>query len=214
MLKVQSFTFNPFSENTYILYNDLGECMIIDPGTYNAHEEEILSGFIYSQGLKPKMLLNTHCHIDHIFGNTWCSEKWKLPLHAHALELPILNMGRESATLYGLHYHESVKPMHTLENGQIVRLGEDTLEVLFTPGHSPGSVSFYSRESGFVISGDVLFKNSIGRTDLPGGHYETLINAIKTRLMPLEDHVVVYSGHGPATTIGEERAMNPFLQDL
>lgn len=213
MLSVQSFTFNPFSENTYLVYNQNGDCIIIDPGTYNAREQEELTGFIYGNGLSPKMLLNTHCHIDHIFGNTFCSEKFNLPLQIHPQELPVLASGRSSAALYNLQYHESVSPGGFLQANSSLFLGEDEIRILFTPGHSPGSVSFYCRESGFVIAGDALFKNSIGRTDLPGGDYQTLIQSIRQELLTLEEDTVVYSGHGPATSIGDEKRFNPFLQD-
>jgi hydroxyacylglutathione hydrolase len=212
MLKVKSFTFNPFGENTYLVYSENGECIIFDPGMYQSSEQEELSKFIDENQLKPSQLINTHCHIDHIFGNTYCAEKYNLKLKAHQLEKSILSMGEQSALLYGLKYHKSVDVQTTISESETLQIGQHQLESRFTPGHSPGSLSFYNQEHSFVIVGDALFKRSIGRTDLPGGNHETLINSIKSELLSLPDHTIVYSGHGEPTTIGEEREMNPFLQ--
>lgn len=211
MLQVTSFTFNPFSENMYVVSNEHKECIIFDPGMYDAYDEQELDNFIRGAGLKPRYLINTHCHIDHILGNAYCAEKYGLELLTHSLELQILEMGIATANMYGLHYHESVKPAAYIDQNQSIHLGDDELNILFTPGHSPGSLSFYSRQDRFLISGDVLFQNSIGRSDLPGGNFETLLNSIHTRLLTLPDDTVVYSGHGPATSIGAERRHNPFL---
>lgn len=211
MLQVTSFTFNPFSENMYVISNERKECIIFDPGMYDAHDQQELDNFIRRAGLKPKYLINTHCHIDHILGNTYCAENYGLELLTHQKELGVLEMGKASAALYGLHYHESVIPSAFLDETQTIHLGEDELSILFTPGHSPGSLSFYSRHDRFLISGDVLFQNSIGRSDLPGGDFKTLLHSIHTRLLTLPDDTVVYSGHGPATSIGAERRHNPFL---
>jgi hydroxyacylglutathione hydrolase len=211
MLRVQSFTFNPFQENTYIVYNENNSCIIFDPGMYSATEEKVLHDFIRANQLKPTHLVNTHCHIDHIFGNSWCAGQFKLPLQTHRLEQQVLESGAISASLYGLNYTESVKASVFLEAGTTLNLDQDQLSILFTPGHSPGSLSFYSAEDGFVISGDALFYESIGRTDLPGGDYQTLIDAIQTQLLTLPESTTVYSGHGPATSIGHERHFNPFV---
>jgi hydroxyacylglutathione hydrolase len=211
MLKVHAFAFNPFSENTYIVSDELGNCILFDPGMYNAHEQMVLVNFIKENKLKPQYLINTHCHIDHIMGNTFISETYGLSLHAHTLETPILNMGKASATMYGLNYQESVGIGQCIDEKDVIILGKHQLQILFTPGHSPGSLSFYSAESGFAIVGDVLFKNSIGRTDLPGGDYDTLIHSIKSQLFALPDNTIIYNGHGPATEIGYEKLYNPFL---
>lgn len=211
MLQVTAFVFNPFAENTYIVSNERNSCIIFDPGMYNATEQMALSEHIKKMGLKPKYLINTHCHIDHIMGNTYISETYSLPLKAHKLEKQILELGTQSAMLYGLDYHPSVPISEFIDENDVFRLEDDELKIFFTPGHSPGSLSFYSSENKFLISGDVLFKNSIGRTDLPGGDYDTLISSIKKELMGLPDETVVYSGHGPATRIGDERMFNPFL---
>ena len=212
MLKVQSFTFNPFQENTYIVYNEDRSCIIFDPGMYTATEEKILEDFIRDNDLKPVHLINTHCHIDHIFGNAWSAEHYKLPLQIHAMEQVLLERGSLMASTYGLNYTESVKASIFLKEGETIHLGNDELKILFTPGHSPGSICFYSASDGFVIAGDALFYESIGRTDLPGGDHHTLIHAIKTQLMTLPETTIVYSGHGPATSIGHEKQFNPFIR--
>lgn len=213
MLQVMSFTFGPFSENTYVLSNEHGECIIFDPGMYQSSEEQELDRYLTASKLKPVLLINTHCHIDHIMGNTYCSEKYGLNLQAHALEKQVLDMGITSANLYGLHYNPSVPISNFLTENDSIVLGEDKLKILFTPGHSPGSLSFYNIKQNFVISGDVLFRNSIGRTDLPGGDYDTLINSIKSKLLVLPGNTTVYSGHGPSTTIEFEADSNPFLNN-
>jgi len=212
MLQVQAFDFNPFSENTYIVYNDHGDAIIFDPGTYTAHDEQILSSFIEDNQLTPRYLINTHCHIDHILGNTYVAEKYQLELYAHKNEVPILEMGTATATMYGLHYYPSVKIVNYIDENDTIVLGKDRLQILFTPGHSPGSLSFYNPEAGFVIAGDVLFNRSIGRSDLPGGDHETLLQSIRTQLFTLPDKTIVYSGHGPETYIGEEKQFNPFFR--
>lgn len=212
MLKVQSFTFNPFSENSYIVYDENGDCIVFDPGMYNAHDQQTIEKFILSNHLKPHYLINTHCHIDHILGNTWFSEKYGLDLYAHQNEIRVLDSGLNSATIFGLHYQESVPIKHFIDENDLIVLGKHQLKILFTPGHSPGSLSFYSPESGFAIVGDVLFKGSIGRTDLPGGDYETLIQSIENKLFTLPDATIIYNGHGPFTDIGTEKRFNPFFQ--
>jgi hydroxyacylglutathione hydrolase len=212
MFKVHAFTFNPFQENTYILSNQDNDCIIFDPGMYTATEEKVFSDYISENNLKPVQLVNTHCHIDHILGNAWVAEKYKLPLQIHAMDQVILERGHIMAATYGLRYSESVKPSIFLEEGQVLTLGKDELKILFTPGHSPGSVSFYSESDGFILAGDVLFYESIGRSDFPGGDHQTLINTIKTQFFTLPDSTKVYSGHGPATTIGHEKQFNPYVR--
>jgi glyoxylase-like metal-dependent hydrolase (beta-lactamase superfamily II) len=212
MLTVQSFTFNPVQENTYVVYNDKGDCCIIDPGCYFASEEQELTGFIESRKLRPVLLLNTHCHLDHIFGNRFVAQRYSLKLHIHPLEKPVLDYGPASGQLWQLPFDNYEGDLVYLEEGGIVNLGEDEMEVLFTPGHSPGSISFYSAQNKFIIAGDVLFSGSIGRTDLPGGDYNTLETSIKTRLYTLPSDVIVYAGHGNSTTIGDEMKSNPFVR--
>ncbi|MBP7558063.1 MAG: MBL fold metallo-hydrolase [Chitinophagaceae bacterium] len=213
MLTVKTFTFNPIQENTYLLYNDQGDCCIIDPGCYFDEEKNILRQAIENGGLRPLLLLNTHCHLDHVFGNQFVVDTWGLQPHIHEKERPVLDRAAEAGLRWQLPFVNYTGPVHLLEAGDLVKLGNDSMSVLFTPGHSPGSISFHNAAQHFVIGGDVLFQGSIGRTDLPGGDYDTLIDSIKTQLLPLPDDTIVYSGHGPATTIGRERRSNPFLQD-
>jgi len=211
MLKIQSFTFNPFQENTYILYNDQKECVIIDPGMYTASEQIQLDAFIKENQLKPIQLINTHCHIDHIFGNNYCVNKYQLELFIHKNEIPVLESGLQTAKMYGLNYDESPMATQFIDESNVIKIGNETLSIIFTPGHSPGSLSFYSQSNQFVIVGDALFFQSIGRTDLPGGDYDTLIESIQNQLMVLPNETNVYSGHGSETTIGHEKLYNPFL---
>ncbi|HOZ85201.1 MAG TPA: MBL fold metallo-hydrolase [Niabella sp.] len=212
MISIQRFTFNPIQENTYVLFNDKGHCAIIDPGCYFEEERNQLFQFIQANKLTPVYLLNTHCHLDHVFGNKYVSETWQLPLYLHEAEKVVLSFAPKSAEMYGLPFENYSGEMKWLTPGEKIFLDEDELEILFTPGHSLGSVSFYCKNDGFVISGDALFAGSIGRTDLPGGDYDQLENAIKTQLYTLPDPVKVYSGHGSGTSIGFEKKNNPFVR--
>src|SRR2546423_12256332 len=174
MLTVQTFTFNPVQENTYIVYNEKGDCCIIDPGCYFAREELELKGFIENNRLKPLYLLNTHCHLDHIFGNRFVQKPFGLSLYLQKLEKPVLELGPATGQLWQLPFDNYDGELKFLEEDDVIRIGEDELRVLFTPGHSPGSISFYCLKDKFVISGDVLFQGSVGRTDLPGGDFTIL----------------------------------------
>ncbi|MCH5689654.1 MBL fold metallo-hydrolase [Niabella sp. W65] len=196
MLSVHKFTFNPIQENTYVLYAENGDCCIIDPGCYFDEERNELVRFIQSENLRPVYLLNTHCHLDHVFGNKFVSDTWQLPLYLHETEKMVLSFAPKSADMYGLPFENYNGEMKWLNPGDVIKIGDNELKVLFTPGHSPGSVSFYNEKDGYVISGDVLFSGSIGRTDLPGGDYEQLERSIKTELYTLPDETKVYSGHG------------------
>lgn len=211
MLTIEQFTFSPIQENTYVIYNDQGWCAIVDPGCYFGNERNDLKDFIEERKLAPKYLLNTHCHLDHVFGNKFVHETWKLVPHIHPLEKPLLEYAPISGTKWGLPFDGYKGELIFLNDGDEVLIGSDPLEVLLAPGHSPGSICFYNRAQQFLIGGDVLFRQSIGRTDLPGGDFDTLINSIRTKLFTLPDETVVYSGHGPATTIGYEKVHNPFL---
>jgi glyoxylase-like metal-dependent hydrolase (beta-lactamase superfamily II) len=213
MIKIQSFTFNGFQENTYVLFDESKKCIIIDPGCYEQNEKLELERFIVDNELEPVKLINTHCHIDHVLGNRFVAEKWSLDLEMHELDLPTLHSVKDYCQLYGFHnYEESPEPSTFLKEGDKIHFGNSSLDVLFTPGHAPGHIVLYSNEQHFVIGGDVLFQMSIGRTDLPGGDYDTLINSIKDKLLPLDEQTKVYSGHGPSTTIGFEKTNNPFLK--
>ena len=212
MSHVAVFTFNQFQENTYLLYDDTKECVVIDPGCYYEEEKQQLVDFIESNDLKPVRLLNTHCHIDHIFGNKFIAEKYNLPLEIHKGELPVLEAIPQVCAMYGIPMPEpSPAPGRFIEEGEIISFGTTNLKTLFTPGHSPASISFFDEANNILIAGDVLFQGSIGRTDLPGGDFNTLISSIKRAYYPLGDEVKVYPGHGSSTTIGEEKKNNPFL---
>lgn len=211
MLKIQSFTFSPIQENTYLLYNEFNQCVIIDPGCYFDAEKDQMAGFIKQKGLTPKMLLNTHCHLDHVFGNKFVAETWALTLHLHEKEKTVLEFAPASGLMWNMPFDNYAGDFIYLKEGEILKIGEDELQVIEAPGHSPGHVCFYCKAQNFIIGGDVLFQRSIGRTDLPGGNHQTLLNSIRQKLFVLPDATVVYSGHGPATTIGEEKAENPYL---
>jgi len=212
MLKVHSFVFNAFQENTYVVYDENGLCAIIDPGISNRDEELSFTSFIKQNRLKPVALYNTHCHIDHVLGNHFIYEEYGLIPQFHEGEVPVLVAVENMAPMYGFRYETSPIPEKFLTENQVVILGDYTLQLLFVPGHSPAHLCFYSRENGFVIGGDVLFHNSIGRTDLPGGNHQQLLDNIRQKMYTLPDDTVVYPGHGPTTTIGFEKETNPFIQ--
>jgi hydroxyacylglutathione hydrolase len=213
MSLVAKFTFNPFQENTYILHDETKECIIIDPGCFTQNEKDQLVDFIEKNNLKPVRLINTHCHLDHIFGNRFVAEKYNLELEIHRGEIPVLEAAPMISQNYGIPFPEpSPAATKFIEEGDIIKFGNTELETLFTPGHSPASISFFCKKDKYLIAGDVLFRESIGRTDLPGGDFATLIGVIKNKFLPLGDDVTVYSGHMEATTIGHERQFNSFLQ--
>jgi len=211
MLKIKSFIFNPIQENTYILYNEFKQCIVIDPGCYFNEEKEILKNFIHQNELTPTLLLNTHCHLDHVFGNKMVAETFQLTLHINEKEKAVLSFAPTSGLMYNFPFDNYTGEIILLKEGDKVLLGKDELLVIEAPGHSPGSICFYCAKQNFIISGDVLFKGSIGRTDLPMGDHHALLNNIKNKLMVLPGDTVVYSGHGPSTSIGEEKTSNPFL---
>ncbi|HEY0656760.1 MAG TPA: MBL fold metallo-hydrolase [Chryseosolibacter sp.] len=210
MMKVESFVFNPFQENTYVLFDETKECVVIDPGCLEPEEKHELAAFIDDNSLTVKLLLNTHCHVDHVLGNDFVKEKYKVEFLIHELDLPVLKAVRAYAPSYGFfQYHEAL-PDRFVKEGDVITFGNQKLQVLFVPGHAPGHVAFYNEKAKTVIAGDVLFHNSIGRTDLPGGNFDTLISSIHEKLFTLPDDVTVYPGHGPETTIGFEKKTNPF----
>lgn len=213
MLQIKTFVCNPYQENTYILCDDLSkECVIIDPGMHNRMEEEEIRTFVQDNMLKPVMLLNTHCHIDHVLGNHFVSTEWGLKPQFHEGEIPVLISVQNYAPQMGLRYEPSPIAETFLEEGQTLTLGEHRIEAIYAPGHSPAHLCYYVAASDILIGGDVLFRNSIGRTDLPGGDHETLLHSIKTNVYTLPDATVVYPGHGPTTTIGFEKKTNPFVR--
>jgi len=211
MFTVIRFTFSPIQENTYVIYNEQGWCAIVDPGCYFGNERNELKDFITERKLAPKYLLNTHCHLDHVFGNKFVHKTWGLEPYIHPNEKPVLEYAPISGMNWGLPFENYQGNLHYLNEGDKLQIGNFIFEILLTPGHSPGSICFYCREQQFVIGGDVLFRESIGRTDLPGGDFDTLIDSIRSKLFILPDEVIVYPGHGPETTIGHEKKHNPFL---
>jgi glyoxylase-like metal-dependent hydrolase (beta-lactamase superfamily II) len=211
MFQIAMFTFSPIQENTYLLYNATGEAAIIDPGCYFDEEKETLASYIADHNLTVKYLLQTHCHLDHIFGLKWAAETYGLSPYMHANEQQVLAFGEISGQKWNLPFAGYKGPVQLLEEGQKISVGGDELKVLFAPGHSPGHVCFYCQKQDFVIGGDVLFQRSIGRTDLPGGNHQQLLTSIREQLFTLPDNTTVHPGHGPATKVGEEKRENPFL---
>jgi hydroxyacylglutathione hydrolase len=212
-MNIKSFTFNPFQENTYIVYDETKECLIIDPGCYTDAERKELKFFIEEKELIPVKLINTHCHIDHVLGNKFVSKLWNLELYIHKEDLPVLEKVGDIGKMYGLEdYEGSPYPKHFLAQGDTLAFGESSFEILFTPGHAPGHICLYSKDNNLLIAGDVIFQGSIGRTDLPGGDHSMLINSIITQLFPLPNETQVFCGHGPSTNLGYEKEHNPFLQ--
>lgn len=212
MFTIETFTFNPFQENTYVLYNEQGHALLFDPGMYFAAELQSLKDYILRRGLEIKGLINTHCHLDHVFGNKWAAETYGLQPQIHQQEQTIHQSSGSIGEQYGLAFIPYQGPFSLIAEGDTLSLGQDKLEAILVPGHSPGSLAFYCKEQDFVISGDALFLESIGRTDLPGGNHEQLLHSIKEKLFNLPPQTAVYPGHGPKTTIGHEKVHNPFVQ--
>ncbi len=209
-LHIKSFTFNPFQENTYVVYTDSKDAVIVDPGCYTREEKQHLIDFITDNQLTIHAILNTHCHIDHVLGNSFLMQEYRVDLYAHPLDLPTLEMVPYAAKMYGFEgYETSPLPTQLLADEQTLQFGGIVLNVLVGPGHAPGHVAFYNAENGIILSGDILFRGSFGRYDLPGGDLETLKKTLKDVMFQLPEHTVVYSGHGIETTIGEEKKFNP-----
>lgn len=213
MINVKTFTFNPFSENTYVLHDqETLKAVVVDPGCYERNEQDTLDAYIKELNLKVEKILNTHCHIDHVLGNAWAKEKYGVKLYIHKQDEATLRSVETYAPVYGFSNYQPSQADHFLEEGDTISLGKSSLEVLFVPGHAPGHIAFYNSEQGFCINGDCLFQGSIGRTDLPGGDFDTLISSIQEKLYSLPDQTVIYCGHGPETSIGHEKKYNPFVK--
>ena len=198
-------------ENTFVVHEDSGECIIIDPGCYEQKEQEELGSFIADKKLKVSGLVNTHCHIDHVLGNQFIKDTYGVPLTVHRNEEQMLKAVSSYASNYGFPGYQSSEADNFVEEGDEIRLGQSRLTVLLVPGHSPGHIMLYNADQNVCIGGDVLFRNSIGRTDLPGGDHDALIDNIRSKVFSLDDAMTVYCGHGPETTIGYEKANNPFV---
>jgi hydroxyacylglutathione hydrolase len=211
-MRIHSFVFSPFQENTYLLIDDANNCAIVDPGCYTSTEQQELRNYITENDLKPILLLQTHCHIDHIFGTKFACDTWNLTPIMHKEDLPWMENAEQAAGRWELNINQPDIPTDGfLEHGDIIKVGNTEWEVRFTPGHAPGHVVFIHHASKNVIAGDTLFRESVGRTDLPLCNHEDLMTSINTQLLTLDDDYTVHSGHGPTTTIGHERNHNPFL---
>lgn len=211
MTKIKTFVFNSFQENTFLLYDETNECIIIDAGCNEEHEFEAIDKFIEENNLILRSIVNTHCHIDHIMGNAYLVNKYKVPSVAHKDDMPLLERSNDMALAFGFKVEEPPVPNQFVNEGEKVTFGNTELEVRHVPGHSPGSIALYCEKDKFVIVGDVLFSGSIGRTDLPGGDYDTLIASINDKLFTLPTDTEVYPGHGEKTTVAHEKSTNPFF---
>lgn len=210
-MEVFKLIFSPIEVNTYILSDSSGQCAVIDCGCYNRTEFEKLTGFIESKNLTPVLLLNTHCHLDHIFGNKMFLEKYKTPLLCNAEEEGNRNDSVHIASVFGMKMEMPPEPSGLIDDGDTVTFGNTELKALLVPGHSSGSLAFYCEKQKVVFTGDALFSGSIGRTDLRGGDYDTLVKSISEKLFVLPPETAVYPGHGGATTIGDELKNNPYF---
>lgn len=213
MLKLEKFTFNPFAENTYIVYDPVTkDGIVVDPGMATQVEQNKFDRFIAEQGIHLSMIVNTHMHIDHCLGNNYIIKKYGINTAACATEIAFGENLDQQARFFGLN----LKGFNTtvdiiLNDGQLLHIGPNTLEIIAMPGHSPGGICIYDRADGWVLSGDSLFLGSIGRTDLPGSNHSKLTHGIRTLLFTLPESTIVYPGHGPSTTIGHERGTNPYI---
>lgn len=213
MLWHKAFVFNPFQENTSVIWSSGGDCIIVDPGCSTTAEENILTEFIANENLRPSGIWLTHCHIDHVLGLNFCLKTWKIPYYLHPLEAAQLKAVEAYAPAYGFHHFQLPEAKGITLEGGMINLGSEEFRILFVPGHSPGHIAYYHPATAQVWAGDVLFRNSIGRTDLPGGDFSTLENSIRTKLYCLPDETIVYPGHGPATSIGYEKKFNGFVPE-
>ncbi|MDR2362189.1 MAG: MBL fold metallo-hydrolase [Prevotellaceae bacterium] len=211
MINVKTFYFNELRVCTYILWDETSECIIVDPGCESTSEQQRLQRFITGNALTPVLVVNTHAHFDHVLGNLFATKTYAIPSAVHEADTALLAKTTQQSALFGFQVAQPPVATVFLTENEPVRFGHAKLQVLHTPGHTPGGICLYAASDGFILSGDTLFAGSIGRTDLPGGHYDTLLQSIRTKLMPLPDTIKVLPGHGPTTTIGEERRNNPFI---
>ncbi|WP_159636616.1 MBL fold metallo-hydrolase [Sphingobacterium composti Ten et al. 2007 non Yoo et al. 2007] len=213
MLTIETFTFNPYQENTYLIIDSANnQCIIVDPGMHNVQEQAYFKEHIENNKLKPTLLLNTHCHIDHVLGNNFVYENWALVPQFHENEVPVLVSVENYAPQMGFRYETSPIPQAFIHDKEILNFGGYEIECILAPGHSPGHLCYYIPGLKSLIGGDVLFRNSIGRSDLPGGDHQTLLDSITTRIFTLAEDTEVFPGHGPSTTIGFEKETNPFVR--
>ncbi len=212
-MKIKTFPLNPFEMNCYVYYDEnSGEGVIIDPGAYTEDEKKEITDFISSNNIQIKYILNTHGHIDHVLGNKWAKEVFNVPLMIHKDDLPLLDKAIEQGEMFGIEITKSPEPDKFVNEGETIKFGDCTFDVIHTPGHSPGGVCFVDNKNKIIFAGDTIFHGSIGRTDLIGGDMDTLINSIKSKIFKYADDFILYPGHYEQTTVGEEKALNPFLQ--
>lgn len=215
MLKIAKLTFNPIQENTYILWDESGECIVVDAGNISAREDNRLVDFITEQGLKPVMAVNTHGHFDHLAGVEHLRRTFDIPFAMSSKDAFLLEAAPASARMFGIgEVAAPAKIDIDLDTLEELHFGNTTLKIIHTPGHTPGHISLYNEQMGIVLTGDTLFRESIGRTDLPGGDYSWIMRSILDRLIVLGDEVKVYPGHGEETTIGHETLYNPFVVEV
>jgi len=212
MLYIKSFTFNTLLENTYLVYDDTKQCIVVDPGCYSQQEKNTVANFIYKNKLQITHLINTHCHIDHVVGNHFIKTTYQVPLSIHSLEKDNLKLALAFSGNYNMPNYIPCDPDVFLNKKKYITVGNYTLDILFLPGHSLGHIALYEKKNKLCIAGDVLFKKSIGRTDLPGGDYNTLMHSIKNTLFLLDNDTTIYPGHGKTTTIGNEKKYNSFFK--
>lgn len=216
MLNIKCFSFNPICVNTYIIYNESKDCVIVDAGNCNMREDNILFDFIEKNELKPIMILNTHAHFDHILGNYSTAKKYDIPMASHPDGMEYFKNAHSYAFSFGMNYDKdkTLYPSIDLYEHQIINIGNDELEVIHTPGHAKGCCCFYCEKQNFLITGDTLFCRGIGRTDLPGGSYKEIVDSIRGKLYKLPNETVCYCGHGPETTIGDEKRCNYEIPEM
>lgn len=211
-MTIKMFVFSPFQVNTYVVYDETNEAIVIDAGAYYENEKSALKDFIDSNNLKLVRVLNTHLHIDHQFGNKFLFDTYGIAPEAHKNDEFWLKIVKKGATRYGLSIEEDAQEIGSyIDENQEIKFGNTVLKIFHIPGHSPGHLVFYNEADNVLFAGDVLFAGSVGRSDLEGGDHATLIKGIIEKLLILPDETVVYSGHGPQTSIGEERVSNPYL---
>jgi hydroxyacylglutathione hydrolase len=211
MITIRKFVFNTFMVNTYLLYDESNECMIIDAACSEEQEKNQLRDFLVSNRLKLTRSINTHCHVDHVLGHDFIASRYGIFPEYHTAGSVFFISMREVAAAYGYSFRGITPAKGYIQDGDLINFGNSELKVLYTPGHADGSVCFYNQDQKFVITGDVLFMESIGRTDLPTGNFDLLMKSIREKLFTLPEDVVVYPGHGPETTIGHEKMNNPFI---
>jgi hydroxyacylglutathione hydrolase len=211
MVKVEKFIVNPLQENTYVVSDETGECILVDPGFYFEEEQDEIREYLSNNNLKPVYIANTHCHFDHIMGVEFIRKIYNIPFIAHRADAFWVERAVDQGQMFGFDIERVQAPDSFFEEGDEMKFGNSSFRIIHVPGHSPGHTVFYFESNNFLIAGDVLFYGSIGRTDLPGGNYQELISNINNKILQLPGETKVYCGHGPETTIKNEKTFNPFL---